>query len=203
MLTQKTDHKDEAVSFLLTQLKQAGKLQAFLKSFVGQVQILEDEFFALLLERSIDTAIGAQLDALGTIVNVPRDGLSDDAYRLRLRVGVLANASSGTVEDILSVVTRLTDSPVRVGEMPFPDLITLVAEFQVELQEPSDVTETVLIASFVRRIRAAGVYAYVVAGNADVTPGGSEDFFSFGPNPDIAGDAFGFDNGSFVNAVGA
>jgi hypothetical protein len=194
-MDQQNDHKSEADALILNQLKTSTALKAFIASFMTQVQELENTFFDLLLQRAIATAEGAQLDALGTIVGVERGGLTDSAYRDRLLTGVLVNTSSGTYSEIAAIIGQLTASDFELRE-------GVQAEFQLELvTNAGDVAETTTLANFVRRIRAAGVYAYVISANSDVTPGGSEQFFSFGPANDLTGDAFGFDNGSFVNAI--
>lgn len=64
---------------------------------------LETALLALLTQRSVDTAIGAQLDVLGKIVGEVRNGLDDDDYRRYVRARVLANRSQGVSEDLIKI----------------------------------------------------------------------------------------------------
>jgi hypothetical protein len=68
---------------------------------------LEAAFSDLLTQRSIDVAVGDQLDILGTVVGQPRVGAAvgnDDIYRRYVRARVAANRSSGTGDDLIGVV---------------------------------------------------------------------------------------------------
>lgn len=64
---------------------------------------LEAALLALLTQRGVDTAIGAQLDVLGKIVGQARNGLDDDDYRRYVRARISANRSQGVAEDLIKV----------------------------------------------------------------------------------------------------
>lgn len=58
----------------------------------------------VLTQRSVDNAIGAQLDVLGRLVGQPRNGVTDDAlYRRYVRARIAANVSDGTIEDAIRI----------------------------------------------------------------------------------------------------
>lgn len=76
-----------------------------------QSQELEDAVFQVLLGRSVDDAVGAQLDLLGKLVGQPRYGLVDDDYKVYIRARVSTNNSEGTIEDLISVVQGIIGSP--------------------------------------------------------------------------------------------
>lgn len=81
---------------------------------VSAMQAIENQEQALLTQRSLATAIGAQLDVLGKIVGESRDGLSDSVYRLYIAARVAANRSDGTVEDLITVLTDVLGPGVGV-----------------------------------------------------------------------------------------
>lgn len=67
------------------------------------VQPLVDCLNQLYAQRSISTAVGANLDVIGRIVGQPRNGLDDDTYRRYCRANIFAHRSRGTAEDLLRV----------------------------------------------------------------------------------------------------
>lgn len=97
------DHVTEALERLTEQFKDKPNFVAFATALIAPVQDIEDAMQQLLLERDIETAIGAQLDMLGEIVGQARGGLGDDEYRRYVRARIKANRSRGTVEDLLQV----------------------------------------------------------------------------------------------------
>lgn len=104
-------HVDDALARFQQTLKDQPNLAAFLTAVVAPVQDIEDAMQQLLTERSIDTAVGAQLDDIGAIVGQPRNGLADDVYRRYVRARIMTNRSRGIVEDILQVARLVLDDP--------------------------------------------------------------------------------------------
>lgn len=49
---------------------------------------------------NIDTAIGAQLDAIGLVLGVERHGLGDEKYRIILKFAILKNNTGVTMKEI-------------------------------------------------------------------------------------------------------
>lgn len=72
-------------------------------ALMSPVQDAENALQQLLTQRSIDTAVGAQLDQIGTIVGQARGGLVDDDYRRYCRARIAANRSTGSVEDAIKI----------------------------------------------------------------------------------------------------
>lgn len=66
-------------------------------------QSLENALMQLLTERSIDTAVGAQLDIIGKIVGQARGGLDDDTYRRYCRARVATNKATGIINELITV----------------------------------------------------------------------------------------------------
>lgn len=82
----------------------------YIKNIVGSLSECQNSMFQLLDERGISTAIGAQLDLIGKIVDMPRNGLSDEAYRTMLYFKAALNNSEGTPNEILSSVKIVTQA---------------------------------------------------------------------------------------------
>ena len=71
---------------------------------LGPANTLGAAMRAVLTQRNIDTAVGAQLDVLGAWVGRPRNGVTDDEiYRRYIRAQILTNKSDGVIGDILGV----------------------------------------------------------------------------------------------------
>lgn len=73
---------------------------------------LETAFNDLLLNRTIDTATGDALEAIGRIVGQPRIGDAigdDDIYRKYIKARAAANRSDGTGEDLITVCALVLD----------------------------------------------------------------------------------------------
>ena len=75
-----------------------------------QIQDLIDTTYQLLTEKSIDTAIGAQLDVLGRIVGRSRGGYSDIEYRSLLKLQVGINISTGAPSSLVPIIKTITNS---------------------------------------------------------------------------------------------
>lgn len=87
-------------------------LDGLLQTAVVEVQEVEDVLFQLLLQRSVDTAVGAQLDTLGAIVGIDREGRSNTEYRQSILVQIQINNTGGQeaalaalLEDLVNPVT--------------------------------------------------------------------------------------------------
>lgn len=102
-----TTHIDDALSRLLNQYKNKINFSNLISSLVGSIQTLEDVYFDLIEKRSIDIAVGIQLDRLGTIVGQEREGRTDEEYRQRIKARILQNVSQGEPEKLIDLVTLL------------------------------------------------------------------------------------------------
>lgn len=80
-------------------------LVKFIRACCIPMQDIEDALQQLLLERSIDTAVAAQLDVIGKIVQQVRSGDDDSTYRRRIRARIAVHRSTGTFEDLIKVVS--------------------------------------------------------------------------------------------------
>ena len=102
------DYTSLALARLASQFAESPKLRALLAQLVGPLEVVEGEADNLRDKRWIDTAVGAQLDGLGTIVGEGREGRNDDDYREALRFRVFINVSKGTPPDVIHALDYIT-----------------------------------------------------------------------------------------------
>jgi hypothetical protein len=183
-LTEKLNHVAEALDNLVQQFKGSGNLALFITSWVNEVQELEGMWFDLLENRWIATAVGAQLDGLGSIVGEDRQGRSDAEYRVAIIARVGINVGSGTPEQIIAYVTTVTDGAnVELTEF-FPASLTVRAVTALTAAEAT------LIGNLLKEIKSAGVRIDFIYG---ISPESELKKF------DTVGQ--GFDQGKFAGAI--
>jgi hypothetical protein len=121
----------------------AVKLNAYITALLSEVQTAEDAALATLIGRYLDNAIGVQLDGLGDLVGEERLGRSDDDYRNAIRVRIFQNQSSGTPEEMLTLLRLLVQDATGIHiEEIFPAKVwfematgTQPANFQALMQQ--------------------------------------------------------------------
>jgi hypothetical protein len=183
-LTEKLNHVAEALDNLVQQFKGSGNLALFITSWVNEVQELEGMWFDLLENRWIATAVGAQLDGLGSIVGEDRQGRPDAEYRVAIIARVGINIGSGTPEQIITYVTTVTDGAnVELAEF-FPAALTVRAVTTLTTAEAT------IIGNLLKEIKAAGVRIDFIYG---ISPESELKKF------DTVGQ--GFDQGKFAGAI--
>lgn len=82
-------------------------LRIVLQPFVD----LQGAMLAVLTQRSVDNARGAQLTTIGKIVGRTGRVLDDEIERRFVRAQISVNKSDGLVEDILAVARLVVDDP--------------------------------------------------------------------------------------------
>ena len=164
-----------------------------LRCFAKPFQELEDVYFQLLLERHVSVATGAVLAQLGEILNEPREGRSDEAYRIAIRVKILIIVSSGTIPQILAILELLNPTLVHQYIPYFP------AGFIVESSGgPITAVAAAELARAFRRAKAAGVGAQLVTSEVD-----DDDSFLFSDDTEIASVTQGFADDEETDPGGA
>lgn len=98
-----SDRVAQMLARLPEQFKGLPNLEALIRSFGEEFQEIEDALIQLRDERSIDTAVGVQLEDIGNRVGEPPSGLDVEIYRRRIRARIATNRSKGRVEDLLRV----------------------------------------------------------------------------------------------------
>lgn len=98
------DHIATALAKLPDQFRDKETWIKSITALVRPMQALEVTLQALLLQRQLDYAAGAQLTTVGRKVGQPRNGVTDDViYRRYVRARVRANRSRGTIEDVIVI----------------------------------------------------------------------------------------------------
>jgi len=98
-----------AVERLPSKLQQP-LLSCFVAILATPFQEIKDALAEIRYKTRLENAVGVQLDNIGTIVDLPRNGLNDEQYRLFLKVRVLVLASDGTFEVVAAIMNTLFGS---------------------------------------------------------------------------------------------
>lgn len=95
---------------LITQYYRSENIEKVLEIGLDLLQDAETIAHSLYQNRTIEDAIGVQLDGVGAIVGQPRNGLTDEVYRLRIKAKIAENNSEGTREEIINIAKLLTNA---------------------------------------------------------------------------------------------
>ena len=98
------DLVEEALGLLPSQWSDKDNMQGLVKSIEENVQVVEDQNYQILQERGVYTAVGVQLDNIGLIVGVSREGRFDPEYRQAILARIATNTSDGTPEAVRTAV---------------------------------------------------------------------------------------------------
>lgn len=109
-LTPINDHIQRALDALPQQFKNKVNWEKLINILIAPFQELEDVAQDLLTNRALDTAIGVQLDGIGQIVGLARNGMNDEQYRFALRFKIFINISSGEAETLIRALKYFTDA---------------------------------------------------------------------------------------------
>lgn len=104
------DHTERALDRLLSQWENSPKLKGLIKSFSEEVDELEDCLFQMLNERGIYTAVGAQLDIIGALFDIGREGRTDTQYRNAILEATGIDGQDGTTEVFMQSLRTHTGS---------------------------------------------------------------------------------------------
>jgi len=160
-----TDHVAAALNREPSYFRGSSNTEAILTALLSPFQDLENAFWQILEETTLSHAIGAQLDAIGILLNEPRAGYADDVYRRRLKALVRVLRSFGRVRDILKVTRLLIDlgGVIRLTQSPPATVTVKILELAVE-----DLLHEILT-SFLRNTASAGV-RLIVESPTSLTP---------------------------------
>lgn len=150
------EHADicaDGLSIVLAQFAGKPRLEAVLCGLLDGVQDVEDALWQLYTERWIDSAVGVQLDELGTVLAFPRAGRTDETYRAFLRARVLVLRSDGSWPALLRILEALGVELTSVRQEPdYPAATAAILDDAL----PSDVTGPDIFA-MLNAAKAAGV----------------------------------------------
>lgn len=188
-------HVKEALDKLLSQDWDKERIQYIVQAFAKSVQVTEDNLWALYSQRSLDTAEGAQLDAIGEIVDLNRGDLTDTEYRDRLRAKIRANRSFGQADDLLSIVALVAPDAEDVDCKDEPPAAVRVTA------KALTISQVEALALFLTLAKGAGIQLTFVY---STSPAASTfTFADYGATIPVLGDGTGFDDGALSGVVGA
>jgi hypothetical protein len=121
-----SDHVERMLDNRIEQFRNKSRFAAMLSLFGDQIQDLEDVFYQLLVDLALANAVGVQLDRIGSIVGLEREGRTDADYRVRIGAQILLNNASGTIEDLLQLAVALGATTVELSEV-YPAKLEIVA----------------------------------------------------------------------------
>ena len=191
--TKITTHKADALARLMEQYRNKSGIEGLYGSFVDQIQALEDAIFELnagrqLFDGTTTPAVGEQLDQIGTIVGISRNGLSDAGYLLFIFGKIAANFSDTTVPTILSIIGYVFQAEKVLLQECFPAGICIEM-----LGSPIDPRLYLVAKDLVQAALGASI-SIVFAGVYPTTA-----VFRFA-SPDTT-DLNGFGQGVFINLI--
>lgn len=158
--------RELVVDRLLAQMKAAGQLERFVQILVEPLGRFRDVAFAVRDGFEIGTAIGSQLDMIGSVLGQPREGFDDTRYRVFLNIvaqlllGVArADAAwTGTCENVLTIARRF------VGPEALPNFLHNTPPYAYTLTVPglASYTDAQLMARFLRMANYAAVSGFLL-----------------------------------------
>lgn len=166
------DHVTSALDRLPQQFRTKPRIRALVSALVRPTQLIESALFQLLTERSIDLAVGTQLDIIGSIVGQDRRGQDDTTYRVYLYGRVAVNRSRGSTNDLLRVLNLvLLDESAQITIETIGPGFAEVRITAADLEDPT----AAVAASFVQAAAGAGVRVVLIS-----TPFDGSTFTTYG-----------------------
>ena len=111
------DHAEGAVDRLPQQFKNKPKIDRFLRLLVKPLAEIEQAIADMNAFRTLDTAVGEQLQILRRLVVQQQIDLDDESLRSVLKAKIKANRSSGTGNEILRIARLVLESYARTVEL--------------------------------------------------------------------------------------
>jgi len=200
MSTNKTDYTSEGLDRLLTTLQGGAKTEALVAAYVDRAQELEDAAFPLYSQWDIETATEDRLDRIGQIFLVPRSGLTDEPYRLRLRAEIAILTSIGTWYDLVRVIQLLTAAPssTNVAYYEFFPKTSFVRV--IDHAVSGTVADQAISAALLRRAAPAGTEVHYVY---SLTESDDANVFKFSASAETTESSatYGTENGSLAGTA--
>lgn len=103
---------ENAIDNLTEQFKDSEKITDLVAGLLSPIASTKQALNDLLLNRSINTAIGKQLDELGILLGLDRLGQDDEVYRALLKTKIYINKSEATKYYVTEAVEQLSNGEV-------------------------------------------------------------------------------------------
>lgn len=150
----KYDYIARALGRLTTQFNWSDKLRKLVTAAAGEMQEVEDARHALMFERILANAAGAQLDQWGKLLGEPRLGRDDAEYLRYLDAAMLRNTSDGTPNRMLDIIARIANSTDVA--------IRTLQPSTYEIDYPGKLDQPQYVRSFLQRSAPAGTLVWPV-----------------------------------------
>lgn len=98
---QKINDYNVNLQLLAEQYKNKEKFKKILEALNTQANNLETALFEIRDNFTIDNAVGIQLDIIGDILGINRNGRDDNSYRILIKLKADINFSAGTPEALI------------------------------------------------------------------------------------------------------
>lgn len=134
----------------------SNNLELLVRSYAVEAQALNDAATELLDAVSLDEAVGVQLDGLGQIIGIERNGLSDGLYRSLLRAYIRVNTSGGTIEDLLEIARLASNTTAAAQAFTYAE--SYPGEFLIEFGITLNAGLGAIVAEAVYQGKPAGVH---------------------------------------------
>lgn len=166
------DFEGEALGLLLPQFRNSSNIKGLIKSYVSPCKDILDTTNSMMEAFNINIAEGEQLDYLGILLNVTRDGREDDSYRDAIKARIVVNNATGSGANLIKMLKLV------LGDIPFTIAESFPASVQVIIYEAQSVVDENLVNDLVP-VGVKGVFfgnpyedkTLLVLG--EVQPGGS------------------------------
>lgn len=108
-------HVSATLALLPEQFRGDPTINALLEAWCTEIQAVEDAAFQIIDVLHVDLATGDLLDKIGQIVGESREGRGDDLFKVFVKVRILINKSSGTIDELLTIFKLL--EPTAAGRI--------------------------------------------------------------------------------------
>lgn len=157
-------------------MAESNRIFNFITPFINQVQEIENMLDDLRKKRWVFSAEGIQLDGIGDIVGLERNGMTDDAYRVAIINKILLNISSGQPEALIEYLNY-----ILAGDSELIELQPATVKIQIhEFPSPLNILTTL---NSLRPIGVSLEIIYIEDNNLA---------FNFGDENGFISDGYGF-----------
>jgi hypothetical protein len=138
--------------YLPTQFDKSENLKKFLDTYLSQFKNLHEALVDLSNTTDVLTAEGYQLDLIGEIIGLSRQGLDDVSYRQEILTKIVLNNSNGYLDDILSYLKLVSKTDLTFGWEYYP--ARTVYSITTTEADLADITSVLGVTAFFAKINS-------------------------------------------------
>lgn len=125
---------DIILDLLLEQYKDSTNFKALIQADDKQANDIEQALFEIRDLYTLENATGVQLDVIGSIFNLTRDGKTDTEFRVYIQQ-VISIGSSGTPESIIAALKALYGASYVTYTPEYPGKYRVNTDAEITLEE--------------------------------------------------------------------